>query len=287
MALASSGALMPTVATTTTGRWDRRLAYQIFICMLRSVQILWTGKMHYVWISAGAASDKENRTLRKRRQIVLFSEQRLNVCIMATLTWGTFFNSGASVDVTWCITYANNNLFLVPCKLGHTVASTLLLTPAIIKVSLALINTKEMKYGKKYMHSILDSHHAAKCNILLGIWASLRRAEGIITSYCISHFKAVPAKLSYSSYSLLCAWCAVWVSPSWDLGVEKLLAQAFHVICEKQAGLITFLEGKQRENDCLSVQFWRYVDLWSSDIVKSDWEGKKSQEKIIYRERRH
>lgn len=43
------------------GGWDRRLAYQIFICLLCSVQILWTGKMHYVWISARAASDKEIR----------------------------------------------------------------------------------------------------------------------------------------------------------------------------------------------------------------------------------
>lgn len=35
-----------------------RRAYQIFICLMCRVQILWTGKTHYVWISVGAASLK-------------------------------------------------------------------------------------------------------------------------------------------------------------------------------------------------------------------------------------
>lgn len=60
-----------------------------------------------------------------------------------------------------------------------------------------------------------DSHHGSKCNTWLGIWASLREAEGIITSYCNSH-KAVPAKLSLSSHTPMCAQCRVSVLPVRD-----------------------------------------------------------------------
>lgn len=71
---------------------DRRLLYQIFICLLCSVQILHTGKMHYVWISARAASDKENWTIWIERQIVLFlGIDMLSVCISVTLEWERCF----------------------------------------------------------------------------------------------------------------------------------------------------------------------------------------------------
>lgn len=71
MALAPCGTHMPTVAVTMWGFCDRMLAHQIFICLLCSVQILQTGEMHYVWISAGVASDKKYWTqgLSKGKQI--------------------------------------------------------------------------------------------------------------------------------------------------------------------------------------------------------------------------
>jgi len=44
------------------GGWDRRLVYQIFIHLLCSLQTPWTGKKHYVGISADAVVNRGNLT---------------------------------------------------------------------------------------------------------------------------------------------------------------------------------------------------------------------------------
>ena len=97
MALTFCGPLMPTVAAAMGG-WDRRLAYQIFICLLCSVQILWTGKMHYVCISARAASDKYNWTLWTGKQICFVFRERHAACVSYDKFW-LAKNSEVVVDV--------------------------------------------------------------------------------------------------------------------------------------------------------------------------------------------
>lgn len=69
------------------GGWDRRLAYQIFICLLCSVLILWTGKMHYVWMSAGVSSDKENWTVWIRKQICFVFRERHSEYLAYSNLW--------------------------------------------------------------------------------------------------------------------------------------------------------------------------------------------------------
>lgn len=93
MALTSSSTLMPTVAVAILeggGRWDRRLAYQIFICLLCSVQILWTGKMHYVWISAKAASDRGNDPFLEGQQICFVFMKRVAKSLYGKFQTATF-----------------------------------------------------------------------------------------------------------------------------------------------------------------------------------------------------
>lgn len=108
-------ALMPSVARCHGGGWDRRLAYQIFICLLCGVQILWSGKMHYVWISAGAASDKSNRTLWIGRHICFVFGLRHAAGLRYDES-STGNNSDAA-DVKLCIIYANHNI--IEISLSH------------------------------------------------------------------------------------------------------------------------------------------------------------------------
>lgn len=66
----------------------------------------------------------------------------------------------------------------VLCKLDHIIIES-------SEEFIATLINAQKKINKNGT-DILDSNHCAKCNIFLGIWASLRGAESIITSYCIS-----------------------------------------------------------------------------------------------------